>query len=104
MFAEEHELLKGSIFVLECNPPNNVHSAIRCIGHSPELKVENKTCLPICPLCFVFCSKQKFKHVPHFAFREPSTLVPLPTWSEKPPGECCSPHEASAIDSGHINH
>jgi hypothetical protein len=24
MFAEEHELLKGSIFVLECKPPNNV--------------------------------------------------------------------------------
>lgn len=97
MFAEEHELLKGSIFVLECKPPNTVHSAIRCIGHSPELEVENKK-----TLCL--CSKQKFKPVPHFAFGglRPLSHSPLEVKSRR--GNVAQEVRPSAIDSGHINH
>jgi hypothetical protein len=74
MFAEEHELLKGSIFVLECKPPNTVHSAIRCIGHSPELEVENKK-----TSSRLFSLQAEIQARPTFCLRGPSTLVPLPT-------------------------
>jgi hypothetical protein len=79
MLAEEHELLKGSIFVLECKPPNNVPfrhlmywSFTRTGGGEQEDVVSASA------VVLVFAPSKNSKLVPHFTLGGTYDSCPTP--------------------------